>query len=151
MCPKLAQYLYYWQLLNLFLGLSQRDNWLQKYVHFKFWGGGLRWSAPKIGLHLVNILGCWLHLHANLFQNANLLLLQPNSTWPWIAAGTGACCCYSVSGWRRTRRITKVDPLTPFWIFWWTATVPWLIAYSTMCLAAGESAYYVLHRNLNFV
>jgi hypothetical protein len=33
---KLAQNFGYWQLLNLFFGSSQMDNWLLKYVHFKF-------------------------------------------------------------------------------------------------------------------
>jgi hypothetical protein len=41
MYNKLAQKFGYWQLLNLFFGLSQMDNWLLKYVHFKFGGGGV--------------------------------------------------------------------------------------------------------------
>jgi hypothetical protein len=41
MYHKLAQKFGYWQLLNLFFGSSQMDNWLPKYVRFKFWGGGV--------------------------------------------------------------------------------------------------------------
>ncbi len=36
MYHKLAQNSGYWQLSNLFFVSSKMDNWLPKYVHFKF-------------------------------------------------------------------------------------------------------------------
>ncbi len=55
MYHKLAQNFGDWQLLNLFFGSSQMDNWLSKYVHFKFWGGGVLQNQVYTWFQVI----CW--------------------------------------------------------------------------------------------